>query len=342
MSKTNISVNTSETFGVTSRYILQHNAISRSAHNLSATARKLTALAMSLLPADLSSLTASFTFSDFCKALGYGDGGEQYKLFKAAVKECVGSVISVETESDNEGNRDWKMFTWFTVAKFSEKTGKVTMTFSSELAVFLAALKWVYTKIDLRTVGSLQSRYAIHLYELLISYAFLKGKNGNKTNAWYVQFDIPDLRFIMGTPETAYQETHLFKQNVIEKPVKEINRAGMGLEIAIISIKQGRCLVGIRFDCRQVPKQVPIISKRKKNAENQLALPDPNLKLENRREEQELQHLKDLYPTEFVRLYENALMELPVFGGNIGESFRKGAAERSALERLREQYGIVK
>ena len=43
-------VNTPESLGVTPRFVLQHNAISRSAHNFSATARKLTAMAMSLLP----------------------------------------------------------------------------------------------------------------------------------------------------------------------------------------------------------------------------------------------------------------------------------------------------
>jgi hypothetical protein len=53
------AVNTPETLGVTPRYALQHNAISRSAHNMSATAKKLTVMAMALLPPDLSSLAAA-------------------------------------------------------------------------------------------------------------------------------------------------------------------------------------------------------------------------------------------------------------------------------------------
>jgi hypothetical protein len=39
--------------------VLQHNAISRSINSLSATAKKLTAMAMALIPSDLSSLTVS-------------------------------------------------------------------------------------------------------------------------------------------------------------------------------------------------------------------------------------------------------------------------------------------
>ncbi|MDR1221095.1 MAG: hypothetical protein LBK73_16025 [Treponema sp.] len=41
--------NTTETLGVRARYVLQHNAISRSAHSFSAAAKKLTAMAMALL-----------------------------------------------------------------------------------------------------------------------------------------------------------------------------------------------------------------------------------------------------------------------------------------------------
>ena len=251
-------INTPETLGVTPRYALQHNAINRSAHTLSATASKLTAMAMALLPSDMSSLTAAFTFTDFCKALGYTRSGESYKIFKEAVRECLGSIIYIETEPDEKGKKDWKMFTWFTFAEFSEKTGQAIMKFSPELAAYLSALKWVYTKIDLQNVGSLQSRYAIHLYEFLFSYAFLKGKNGNHSNEWYVQLDLTDLRFLMGTPKDAYKETHLFKQKVIEGPIKEINKAGIGLEITINGVKQGRCLVTLRFDCKQIPKLLPV------------------------------------------------------------------------------------
>jgi hypothetical protein len=98
-------VNTSESLGVTPRFVLQHNAISRSIQNLSATAKKLTAMAMSLLPADLSSLTASFSYIEFCKAMGYTIGGEEYEYFKKAVNECLDSKISIEMKSTKPGKK---------------------------------------------------------------------------------------------------------------------------------------------------------------------------------------------------------------------------------------------
>jgi plasmid replication initiation protein len=327
--------NTPETLGVTPRYILQHNAVSRGAHGLSATAKKLTAMAMSLLPPDLSSLTAAFTFPEFCKALGMPIGGESYEIFKKAVDECMESVITVETEPDEKGKKEWKKYTWFTVSTFSEKTGQATMKFSSELAGFLVALKWMYSKIDLKDLGDLQSRYAIRLFEIAMSYMSLKGKGGNNGSGWYFERPLPELRQIMGVPDGAYKETHLFKQKVIDAPIKEINKAGIGLEITPETIKQGRQIVGIRFDCKQSRKTAKGRGK-KKAAE---PLPEPNPKTEYLREEQELEHLKELYQAEFTELYEAELAKTPSF---IPDGFKRMAAEGSAVMQLKARHGIVK
>ena len=329
-------VNTPETLGVTPRYVIQHNSVSRSAHGLSATARKLTAMAMSLLPADLSSLTAAFTFSEFCKALGIVIGGETYKIFREAVRECMQSTIYIETVPDDKGKKQWKEFTWFTMAEYDEVTGNARMTFSSELAEFLIALKWMYSKIDLKDIGELQSRYAIRLFEMAMSYMSLKGKRGNADQNWYFERPIPELRMIMGVPKEAYKENRLFRQKVIEEPVKEINRSGIGLEIKPEGIKQGRRLVAIRFDCKQSPRTT---RGKRSGAKEALPLPEPNPKTEDLLEEKELEHLKELYPSEFAELYETELAKAPAY---IPEDFKQIGAEGSALMQLKQRYGIKK
>jgi plasmid replication initiation protein len=341
MSEDLVPVNTPETLGVTPRYVLQHNAISRSAHNLSATAKKLTAMAMALLPADLSSLTAEFTFSQFCTALGLPIGGKTYSIFRAAVRECLQCVISIETDPDKKGKKEWKEFTWFTVSTFSEKTGKATMTFSGELADFLRAFKWVYTKISLPDLGCLHSRYAIRLFELVMSSAFLQGKQGNADKTWYFQASVPDYRIMLGVPEEAYQETHLFKQKVIEGPVKEINEAGIGVAITPEGVKQGRSLVAIRLTCTQTPRKAPTKRGRTKKA----AVPQPELstitlQTEDCRIEKELELLKERYASEFADLYAAELAK-PSFMPPTSE-IRKLAAAGAAAQTLKARYGIVK
>jgi plasmid replication initiation protein len=53
------------------------------------------------------------------------------------------------------------------------------MTFSEHLAAFLAELKVAYTKIPLKEIGKLQSKYAIRLYEMAKSYESMVSKYGN-------------------------------------------------------------------------------------------------------------------------------------------------------------------
>ncbi|MDR3303833.1 MAG: replication initiation protein [Treponema sp.] len=332
-------VNTPQTLGVTPRYVLQHNAISRGAQNLSATAQKLAAMAMALLPSDLSSLTASFSFSEFCKALGMTAGGETYKIFKEAVNECMQCIISIETEPDKNGKKNWKKFTWFTVTEFSEETGQARMTFSAELAEFLIVLKWVYTKINLKDIGELQSRFAIHLFTIAMSYHSLAGKNGNRSQNWYFERGFPDeIRQLMGIKKDEYKDNHLLKQKVIEGPIKEINKAGIGIEITPKTVKQGNRIVSIRFYCKQMGRPVRRKGKSNEGEEATLMLPDPQA--EQEREDKEMAHLRELYPNEFAERYQAAMDKCPPFlrSNNNSSSF----AEYRAFKELREKYGIVK
>jgi plasmid replication initiation protein len=335
--------NTPETLGVTPRYVLQHNAISRSIHNLSATAQKLTAMAMSLIPSDFSNRSAAFTFTEFCKAIGYTKSGESFKVFRAAINECMKNSIAIETINPKNGKKEWEGYTWFSYSKLSEETGVAIMTFSQEFAAVILDLKRAYAKINLKDIGELQSKYALRIFELATSYSSLKGKEGNKDQAWYFERSVPDIRLMLGVPENAYPETKHFRQFVVEKPVKEINKAGIGIKITPQGIKQGRKLASIRFECEQAPRTVQKkrkSNKSKKNDSVQLELPEENPKTAYEKTEKEYWHLKELYPDEFAELYAEELARTSFMPPESG--FRKQAAKAAALCLLREKYGIVK
>ena len=325
------SVNTSESLGVTPRYVLQHSAVSRAAHNLSATAKKLTVMAMALLPADLSSLTAGFTFTDFCKAIGYTKSGESFNFFKVSVDECRRCVITVETEPDAEGKKTWERFEWVTTADFNKATGRAAIVFASGFAAALQDFKRVYTKLTLQDFGKLHSKYALRYFEIAKSYESLAGKNGNRHGAWYFERTIPELRRLLGISPEVYPETRDFRRRVVEEPVKELNGAGVGIEIKTEGIKQGRSLKGIRFNCVKTARTTAAA----------VDLPEPNPKTADNRGEKEREHLQELYPDEFAALYEKAFEAAPDFGGK-AEGFRKIAAAGQAFQTLRERHGVVK
>jgi hypothetical protein len=334
-------VNTPETLGVTPRYVLQHNAISRSAHDFSATAKKVTAMAMALLPSDLSTLSVAFTFPEFCNALGYVKGGASLRIFKDALVECVENIIRIEPPSRKNGPPGLEVHHWFNSAKFDGDSGLCQMTFDQDLADFLKELKRLYARIDLSDLGKLQSRYAIRIYEIVLSYKSLQGKDGNPENSWYVERTLEELRKTFGIKPEEYKENTEFRRRVIEGPVKEINEAGIGVKIKAESIKKGRSITGFRFNSESVPKTTDG-KRRKKAGLPQNELPETNPREERNRTEKENEHLKELYPDEFADLYAEALKNLKPLGGGVGESFRLAAAEATALETLRDRHGIVK
>jgi plasmid replication initiation protein len=310
---------------------------------MSATAKKLTIMAMALLPPDMSSLTSAFTFTDFCKAVGYGDGGKEYRLFTEAVDECLKTVVSIETGKVVKGKKSWEKFTWFEYAKFNAETGVCAMRFSKKLADFLKEFKKVYAKINLGDVGRLQSKYGIRYFELARSYASLQGKDGNPSKSWYFERSLQELRELFGISEDAYPQTRDFRKKVIEAPIKELNSAGVGVEIETEGIKAGRYLTGIRFNCQETPRTT---KKRRGGPKNetpdQRELPYEGEKTALNREDKENEHLKELYPDEFAVLYAEALKKYKPLGGGAGEGLRRSAAELYALEALRERRGIVK
>ena len=309
-------VNSIETLGVTPRYVLHHNAISRSAHNFSATAKKLTAMAMALLPSDLSCLATAFTFSEFCTALGISQGGKTFLVFKNAVKECMESVIEIETPPDNKGKTSWVMFHWFRKAEFNKNTGVCMMIFDQDLAEYLKELKRLYSKMILSDMGKLQSRYALRIYEIVISYKSLQGKAGNEENAWYVERNLIELRKLFGLRPEEYQETYIFRRKVIEGPVREINNAGIGVMLTIVAIKRGRVIVGFRFECK-IAARTTGKKRGRETAVEAVDLPCHSSRYAEEKLDKENDHLREVYPEEFAALYKKALRELPYINGTV-------------------------
>jgi plasmid replication initiation protein len=330
-------VNTPETLGVMPRYVLQHNAISRSAHNFSATAKKLTAMAMALLPTDLSSLSVAFTFPEFCDALDVPTGGKSFSLFKEAVIECMESKIEIEKPPDKKGKTNWVIHHWFQLAEFNKYTGICTMIFDQKLAVFLKEFKWLYSRINLNDMGKLKSRYALRIYEIAISYSSLQGKNGNDSQAWYFERNLEELRKLFGIAPGEYPENWEFRRRVIEDPVREINDAGIGVQIRPQSIKKGRVIMGFRFECESAAKTAK--KKRVKQGEPPAKLPEPNPRTAGDRLEKEKERLKERYPEEFAAFYEEGKAKAPEW---VSEKLRLASAGEYAAEKLKAKHGIVK
>ena len=70
-----------------------------------------------------------------------------------------------------------------------------------------------------------------------------------------------------------------------------------------------------------------------------MELPGFSSKNADSRQEKELEHLKELYPTEFTELYQAELSKARPYAT---DELKQIAAEASALAELKERHGIVK
>jgi plasmid replication initiation protein len=275
MNSANTEINTVQTLGISPYYVLQPSPISRSAHGLSAAAKKLIFMAMALIPPDLSSLTAVFSYDEFRNALGIEKGGKTLQLFKNTAQECMQCIIHIETEPNKKGKKGWKQFTWISYSAYDEATGLCTIEFNNKLAEYLKSIKNLYAKIFLKDTGQLQSKYAIRFFELAISYSSMAGTAGNNYNRWYFERSIDDLRFMLGIPNASYSRMDVFRKRVLKIPIEEINSANIGLQIAITEKKEGRKTTGIRFDCEKILRKLPA-PKKAKEITDQTAVEQPD------------------------------------------------------------------
>ena len=301
-------------------YVRQPHAFSRSMYNLSATARKLAAMAMSLLPSNLTQRKVKFTIFEFISAVGLTRSGNLYEALENAVDECLNSKIKIYTQTG------WSKAPWFSLTEFNEKTNEITMEFSELLVEYLTPFISMYAKLPLENFGKLSSKYALRFYEIAMSFESMKGKSGNPINSWYFEKSIKELREMFGIEPGAYKETRDFRVYVIEKPIKEINAANIGLLIVTKYIRSGKYLTDIRFECSLVPRKQ--------------AAPGPLFITDESREEKELDRLVKLYPEDYIQLYEEALNNPPISGvkGITEEQY----AEIRARHMLRDKHGIRK
>jgi len=261
-----------------------------SSHGFTEPARKLFAMAITMLPQDLSNLDADFTFSDFCNEAGMPKCESTYKIFKNAVDECMRCNLTIETEPNTKGKNSWEMYKWITYTGYSEETEQATMKFYSPLTELLTAIKLMYSKAKLTDISQLQNRYAIKIFELAV-------------------INMSINMAVKNNLETRHQGESIFEK-----------------------IKQGKQLSIIVFDCKKPRK--PRGGRSNKEPISEELSPA----VENYQEEY-LDYLKYLYPTEFDKLYKNALT---CFSPYIANDIKQLAAEGSALTQLKERYGIVK
>ena len=236
----------------------QANEISRSIYSCSIVARKVIALASSLVEQRMRKLQwnnkdveipvwiAKFSIAEFIKKFEIADSGQNYDIVKKAILECQDAKIILEKE------KGFKSFNWFYSVEFNPDEDFVEMTFSPDVGSAIYDFKSGYTAMRFKMIGGFKSIYTFRFYEIAVSFIGNKGKNGNKKGTWYFEYSIDELKNILGLKINSYPgRTNAFLLNVVQKPIEELNKVNNEFEIAITKIKKGRNVIGIRFECSE-------------------------------------------------------------------------------------------
>lgn len=273
---------------------LQPNQISQGLYKCSPLAKQL----LSYVIADLrimkwsnlniETYETSFKTSEFVKALGKSRiGTKQKELIKSALVELQKSYIALDT------GKKFETFSWVTHAVYSEVDHKIVIEMNHHLGQALVEYKHGFTQIQLIELGRLQSFYAMRFYEIALSWSGKKGVEGNRKGCWYFEYTVQDIRktFQIKDDEYSGRMTN-FITKVIKNPLDEVNEK-TNLNITFDKIKDGKNVVGFRFNCSEKTEPILITKDMDKEKVEEVRVMNE--------EAAEIEYFKTQYPEEFAK-----------------------------------------
>lgn len=128
---------------------------------------------------------------------------------------------------------------WIYKASYIDDKGHIVLFFTPTVISMISRLYANFTQYLLEEVSEFKSKYSIRLYELIAKY---KGVGASK------KYGIDELRSLLGVENTEYKTMSLFKVNVLDKAVKEINKSDKAdIQIKYEQFKEGRKVSHILF-----------------------------------------------------------------------------------------------
>jgi len=159
---------------------------------------------------------------------------KDYKVIKNSLQRLMSRVITIETE------KGFELYQWFAKAKYNKGDEYIEVQFHPDLKPYLLELKKRFTKIPLKQILQLRSKYAIRLYELLRRYT----DTGFRTDY------LLELREKLGVEKKEYTRFFDFERFVLKPAIKEINEK-TDLEVSYKKKKTGRKITHIEFTIKQ-------------------------------------------------------------------------------------------
>lgn len=187
-------------------------------------------------PTDKGTETYEIAIRDVCKACGIDEtiNGGSYNAMKAALKKLDSFNFELKEPTGRVHLVHW--IRSVVIDPENKNQAKVHFEFDPKIVPYLFDVRKFFTQYELRGVLLMKSVYGIRLYELLKSYANIREK----------EFELDELRHILGAESKSYEKYGLFRTNVLDPAIRDINTCS-DLKVDYIEFKSGRKVVNIRF-----------------------------------------------------------------------------------------------
>lgn len=211
--------------------VKSNQVIQKSRYHLTIQQQKLILYLISKIrPTDAEFKEYTFDLKDICKILGIEINGANYIRFKDSLKRIADTSFWLEIDGKD------RLYRWIDDIEINRNETKVKIKLDEHLKPFLLQLKESFTYYQLENVLCFDCKYSFRLYELFKSYEF-------KTN---LTISVDELkRYLMA--ENKYDRFTLFKTNVLNKAIDEINKY-TDINVSYRLIRENRIIKYIDFE----------------------------------------------------------------------------------------------
>ena len=242
--------------------IVKDNALIEASHRLGEAEQRLVLLA--ILKArgvgdtveQLKDKMLTIHADDYIKNFG-GTRQGAYKALKQAVMGLFDAKWGYKYLT-NKGEQRVRYERFTQSADYGQGEGAVKFMFANAIIPMLVELEKRFTSYEIGQVAGLSSSYAMRLYEFCIQHL------DKKTGKGWLEISLDDLRFRLGLLPTEYNRMGDFKKGVLDLAVNQLNK-NTDLIATYTQRKQGRVIVGFRFDFERKQKSTAQQTKQTAN-----------------------------------------------------------------------------
>ncbi|MGF1278088.1 replication initiation protein [Acetobacter pasteurianus] len=233
------------------RWITMSNALTRAAHGLSLSEKRIVAMAAATLDSrkvlkPSEAPTTRISAADYAETYGI-DLDTAYNQLQAAAKALYNRSITFYVPAHRRNGKPLPptqvQMRWVGEAHYHKGEGWIELFWWHKVLPYLTGLKKNFTSYQLQQTSALRSIYSWKLLELVTQYA---------STGW-MEFTVEDFGASMGATEKQQSDFGKIRTKIIEPAVRELTEKD-GWLIEWKPIKKGRKVAKLRFNFKRNPQ----------------------------------------------------------------------------------------